>query len=742
MRQSSKISLTHGLPGNYAVEAENTAMALFDRSGRSFGMLPAFLSDLPSAGRSDAIDSIFDCLPQLNDKIWNEIWQKVETGEHLTLTIHDGDFADEMAPTTFRISRFEARRGILAAIERIADGQAFRRRQLQELQRETLEAIASGWSLQNIMDLICRRAEALAPSVICSILAVDAEKRLRPLAGPSLPDYYVQRIDGVAIGPCVGSCGTAAFRGEPVLVTDITSDPLWQLFETLPIPSNLRACWSSPIKERNGGVIGSFAFYYPTPRGPDPIEREIVAACLYLCVIAIEYDETQSRIRKLAFHDAVTDLPNRPHFHRRAQEILQNNSDKAAIHYIDLDDFKDVNDTFGHFVGDLLLKAIAERFKSNCHDSECIARLGGDEFAVLQYPARDKREVDNFARSILSCFNDPFDIDGRQIRIGASIGVATSPFDGTTVDELLRCSDLALYQAKSEGSGLFRVFTSEMTSQLFVKREISTDLRRALKAGEFVPYYQPIVDLTTQTIVSFEALVRWQHPVRGLIPPAEFIPVAEEIGLIDALGELVLKEACREAADWPSDIKIAVNLSPTQLKNPLFVDDLVAILANTGLAPNRLELEITETVPLTANAQVRRVVTKIKELGVGICLDDFGTGYSSLSYLQSFPFDKIKIDLTFVRDIGNSANARAIVQAVTGLARNLGMKTIAEGVETEMQHRWLLTEGCNEAQGYFFGRPMTSLDARVFIALKHRQGLQSELQIPALAQKLWHASGQ
>jgi len=605
---------------------------------------------------------------------------------------------------------------------------------LRHLQNQVLESVATGQPLASAMDLLCREAERLAPDVICTVLAVDASGHVRSLSSPSLPDHYAQAIDGIPIGPAAGSCGTAAYRGEPVEVRDIAVDPLWAAYRSLALPLGLLACWSSPIKARDGRVIGTFAFYYRTTRGPSELDRQIVATCVHLCAIAIEHEEAQARIHDLACRDPLTGLPNRASFRQCATEALAACSDPhqgLAIHYMDLDDFKGVNDTLGHWMGDLLLEQVAQRIMSCVKSHELVTRLGGDEFAIIQTQPQDNDEVIGLARQLIALFDQPFEIEGHEILIGASIGIVLAPDHGADLTSLLKKADLALYRAKNEGRRTYRMFAEEMYERVRARRELEQELRLAISRGEFALVYQPIVEIDTHAIISAEALVRWQHPTRGTISPAEFIPIAEETGLIGKLGDWILREACANALEWPANVRVAVNLSPVQLRKTSFVLDVVRALDATGLPPGRLDFEITETVPLAPNAVTRQMLCELKALGIRIALDDFGTGYSSLSYLRSFPFDRIKIDRAFVHELEQRGDTTSIVRAVIGLARELGIRTTAEGVETSRQLAWLKREGCSEGQGYYFRRP---LSAKEFRGLFERHSLVPAQAEPASAQ--------
>jgi len=421
-----------------------------------------------------------------------------------------------------------------------------------------------------------------------------------------------------------------------------------------------------------------------------------------------ERKRAEAQIARLAHYDPLTELPNRLLFQKGLSEALARASrreDLVAVHCLDLDRFKTVNDTLGHPIGDALLKAAAERLRRCVREGDTVARLGGDEFAVVQTGLSDPSDATRLATRIVEALAKPFDLQGHQVVVGASVGVAISPNDGSDSAELLKKADMALYRAKADGRGAFHFFERAMDDQLQARRSLEVDLRVALIQGQFELYYQPLFDLASNRVTGCEALLRWRHPTRGMVSPADFIPLTEEIGLIAPLGEWVLREACREASGWPNHVRLAVNLSPAQFRDRRLVATVVSALAESGLPAERLELEITESVLLQDNAANMSILHNLKALGVRISMDDFGTGYSSLSYLRSFPFDKIKIDQTFVRDILEDPDALAIIKAVLDLGASLGITTTAEGVETEAQLEELRRQGCSEIQGYFISRP-------------------------------------
>ena len=421
--------------------------------------------------------------------------------------------------------------------------------------------------------------------------------------------------------------------------------------------------------------------------------------------------EADAQLGYMAQHDALTGLPNRLLFQSRLQEELARSRRGAsfALLCLDLDAFKDVNDSFGHPVGDMLLQAVTVRLREETRETDTVARLGGDEFAIIQTGAEQPAAAIALAERLVARLAEPFDLDIHEAAIGVSIGIAMLPGDGEDADTALKNADLALYRAKGDGRGTFRLFEPAMDSAMQRRSALVRDLRHGLEIGQFELFYQPIMDKHAARIQSFEALIRWRHPQRGLVLPAEFIPVTEEIGLIKPLGAWVLTKACADAMQWPERISVAVNLSAVQFNGNLLQDVSQALWAS-GLAPNRLELEVTETVLIQNSEATLALLNELKALGVSIALDDFGTGYSSLGYLRKFPFDRVKIDKSFVHDLRRSGDATAIVRSVTNLCRALGIATTAEGVETTQQFDGVQANGCTNVQGYLFSPPVPAAE--------------------------------
>src|SRR6202034_2905373 len=420
-----------------------------------------------------------------------------------------------------------------------------------------------------------------------------------------------------------------------------------------------------------------------------------------------ERKRAEARLAFMAQHDVLTGLPNRNLLRQNMDEILlhtRRSSDKTAVLVLGIDSFKAVNDTLGHGIGDKLLRAVAKRLRSMLREGDTLARLNSDEFAIVQSGLSHPDDAVLLARRLLEAIGDPYLFDGHSIVIGASIGIAMAPGDGDESEKLLKNADMALSRAKNDSRGTFSFFESGMDARAQSRRKIEIDLRDAIQNDVLRPHYQPLIDLSTGRITGFEALVRWPHPERGMISPAEFIPVAEETGLINGLGGLMLRRACADAALWPEDVRVAVNLSPLQFRTGNLLSIVMDALKQSGLPARRLELEITETLLLEKSGQVLATLHALRALGVRISLEDFGTGYSSLSYLRSFPFDKIKIDQSFVRDLAGNREAQAIVRSIISLGAGLGVTITAEGVETEAELSWLRAEGCHEGQGFLFSK--------------------------------------
>lgn len=581
---------------------------------------------------------------------------------------------------------------------------------LKDIQHEILVAVASGEPLADVMTLLCQRVEEVAPNAICSIIGVDSEGRLRPLAAPALPDWYSDAIDGLPIGPMVGSCGSAAYLGEPVEVVNIRTDPRWADYKDIAATLGLKACWSSPIKSHGGRVVGTFAFYFRRSRSASRLEKRIVDRCVHLCAIAIEHWEAQGRIRRLAFADPLTGLGNRAMLAEEFPKILERAEaagKEVAVFYVDLNGFRAINAVRGHKIGDQLLCAVAERIRNACPNADLTARLGADEFLIAKTEEHGGAEFEALAAALSMALSERYRLDEAMgLKAGASVGIARFPHDGEDIDALMRRADTALSQVKSSGRAGYAFYTAKLDAERRARRAFERDVSVAAIAGQLSLVFQPQADAHTGAIKGFEALLRWNHPIHGFVPPAKFIPAAEACGAIDDIGAFVLRRALEQASKWPSHLRVAVNVSPAQIVHADFAQIVERALEESGVEASRLEIEVTESLFIYDADTALQTLNRLKDLGVSVAMDDFGTGYSSLGTLRSFPFDRIKIDRSFIGDMVSNKDAAAIVNSIMSLGRAIGRRVIAEGVETPAQLDLLRLQGCNEVQGYLIGKPL------------------------------------
>ena len=550
-------------------------------------------------------------------------------------------------------------------------------------------------------DRLVRNLDAALSNMSQGLCLFDREERL-VLANPRLAEICGLRVGDIVLGMTfvdVLRWMLGARRADPV----VSLDDLYAHHRAL----ILQADGGSAILRMLPDFVVSIV-HRPMEDGSWVTTIEDIS----------DRSRSQSQIVHMAMHDALTDLPNRVMFRQRLDEALRraHRGRPCAVFCLDLDRFKTINDTLGHPVGDALLISVAERLRGLVRETDTVARLGGDEFAIIQADVSHPHDSTALADRLVGALSPPRDVAGHLVASGVSIGIALAPGDGTDPDQLLKAADLALYRAKAQGRGRYCYFEPEMDAALQKRRLLELDLRTALAADAFELYYQPIVDLERDAVCGFEALIRWHSPRRGMVPPMEFIPLAEEIGLIVDIGAWVLQSACREAVTWPERIKVAINVSAAQFKGFGLVDAVEKALAASGLAPTRLEIEITESIMIKDSAHACAVLHKLKSLGISISMDDFGTGYSSLGYLRSFPFDKIKIDRSFIEGLGEAADCNAIVQAVMGICDSLGIVATAEGVENEDQMKLLRSRNCHQAQGYLFSRPRPASEVRQIIA--------------------------
>ncbi|MGY8632243.1 EAL domain-containing protein [Bradyrhizobium sp. 14AA] len=580
-------------------------------------------------------------------------------------------------------------------------------KQLRSLQQLIMGSLADEVPITDIADRLCRRVEEIAPDVVCSLLHVDASGLIHPLGGPSLPEDYSRALDGVAIGPNVGSCGTAAFYGVPVLAEDLDTDPRWQPYKAMPMGIGLRACWSTPVKAKDGRVIATFAFYFREPRAPSKWHRRIVDACVNLGAFAIERKEARAEIARLAYHDILTGLPNRAqlrHLITTAIDACPTGS-HVALAFLDVDHFKDVNDTLGHAAGDELLVQLAQRLREQIGPEDMLGRLGGDEFVIL-LPQRNAESAERVAAGITEALSAPLRLGSRLMPMSASIGISLYPDHATDIDTLMQQADAAMYMAKQAGRSTHRIFSAEMNGLTEQRLALIAALRRAIAEGALTLSYQPQIRSCDGAIHGVEALARWHDEVLGDVSPAKFIQLAEECGLIEQIGLWSVREACRQMASWRrAGLNIpcvSVNLSPINFRNVTLAARLKDILAEYDLPPDALMLEITEGAFMQDSVAALETMNAIRELGVGLSVDDFGTGYSSLSRLAHLPIRELKIDRSFMRDIERDAGALAIATAVVRVGQGLGMTVVAEGVETEGQRKRLAELGCDVVQGFLY----------------------------------------
>ena len=598
---------------------------------------------------------------------------------------------------------------------------------LRDGQSRILEMIATSAPLREILDALILLIESQISGVRGSIMLLDKSgEHLVAGAAPHMPEDYVKAVNGVRIGPNVGSCGTAAYLRKTVIVADISTDPLWEHFSLLALDYGFRSCWSIPVMSHQGVVLGTFAMYSPKVRVPVADEIRLFELCTRIAGIAIERKAAEERIQFMANHDALTGLPNRTLLKDRLAQAIGH----ARIHdlqvtvlFIDLDNFKTVNDSLGHNAGDELLKTIAARMAACVHVNDTVVRLGGDEFVViLSGHCKEDQKILPTLERLQGVIAEPIQLDGHDFCITCSIGVASFPQDGIDGDTLLANADAAMYRAKDIGRDNFRFYTPEFNASIHAKFKMQEELRHAMARNQFSLIYQPQLDLRTGKIFAVEALLRWTHPEYGPVSPARFIPLAEETGLIVSIGEWVLLTACRQNKSWQEaglpQLTMCVNVSARQFKERNWVSRVVSVLQASGLAAQFLELELTESLIMQDVEQAVATMKELQLLGIQLAIDDFGTGYSSLSSLKKFPVARLKIDRSFVLDIPNNEHDKAVVSAVISLGQILNMRVIAEGVETDAQVEFLRSQNCDEMQGYHFSRPVDA--AKISQLLKER----------------------
>lgn len=574
-----------------------------------------------------------------------------------------------------------------------------------------LEMIARGHPASDIYNEIALLYEERYPGMRCSMLELCGNKLMHGGA-PSLPKAYCDAVHGLENGPFIGSCGTSTYSGKRVLVENIDTDPKWKKLKHLAMPHGMRSCWSEPIKSSKGKVIGAFGMYYDYPALPTPSQIEDLVSAAYLTSIVMERDINQQKIHDLAYTDELTGLSSRRHFHLNAQALIQSckrNKQSFGVLYIDLDNFKAVNDNYGHDSGDLLLKTVAQRLKSACREVDCIGRLSGDEFCIIVKLANNIAHTIDVAKRCLALVGEPVVINQHKLFPACSIGIAHYPKDGNDLKSLMKAADSALYKAKGAGKHCYVVYQPKQAKKDDYLIQLAQSLKAAIADNKLSLVYQPKVDVKSGKITSVEALCRWQHPVFGDISPIEFIDLAEQMGIIKPLTQWVIEAACYQASLWKNmglkGVRMAINISPSFFLDHELVPLIEQSLAKNGLAPNELELEITEGLIQTDKDNLV-VFKRLKSLGIKLAIDDFGSGYSSFASLKHINVDFLKIDKHFVDDILHDKKAGLLVNSMIEMGHNLGHHITAEGIEQAEQFEMIKRFGCDSAQGYLFSKPV------------------------------------
>lgn len=599
--------------------------------------------------------------------------------------------------------------------------------QMLTLQNEILGAIASGMEFEELAHLLCTRVEALVPCVLCSILSIDDQRRLRPVAAPSIPPIFSEAIDGLEIAADAGSCGTAAFLGRPVEVMDIASDPLWARYRDLALPLGLRACWSSPIVAPDGRALATFAFYYRDVRSADAFERRIVEACVHLCALALEQAEIRRRNEELAHYDQLTGLPNRRRFDEYMTLKCADRVTPFGLLLIDSDNLKITNDTLGHAVGDRLLKEVATRLRSMEVDFVC--RLSGDEFAAIVDPCPDHAALERAADLALGAMLPPFRSGATQVNPRVTIGGALFDIDGSTSEMLRQSADFALYHGKDTNRGRYVRFAPNLRTSITRRMESIRQLDLALKEDRVVAHYQPLISMGTSEIVGVEALARIVDLDGTLIPAVSFQDALSDQYLAYRLTDCMLRNISRDMHGWMNSgvecNHVGLNLSAGDVTGDLETR-LNCAFGSMGVPLNRLVLEITESVFMSdLGENTISSIERLREQGVAVALDDFGTGFASLTHLLTFPVDSIKIDKSFIKRLLNDRPSAVIVEALIDIAQKLDAWVVAEGIETAAQHERLRDMGCTIGQGYYFARPS---DARTTAVMLKQFGIRDRLR--------------
>lgn len=576
---------------------------------------------------------------------------------------------------------------------------------LSSFQGKVLEAVATRADFAEVADLLCRDAERIAPGTICTIVRIE-NGLIRPVAAPSLPGRYSETLDGAEIGPDVGSCGTAAYYGRPVLTADIENDPKWAPYLDLAKPYGLKACWSSPIKTRDGRTVATFAFYFREKRGATALEYELVQRCIHLCTIAYEYAETNARNEFLAYRDQLTGLGNRRSFERAIEECSGSGKPFGLL-LVDIDNLKVINDSLGHLAGDALIRSVACELEE-LHGREHAFRMGGDEFAVICRKACDAARLEGMARVVLKSVATHVEVQGNTIVPSVTIGGVVSGVDGADAEELRQNADVALYHAKEVSRGSFVRFDPRQKTAIIRRLDQSRELLEALEQDRVEPHFQPLVRLETGRICGVEALARIRSPEGRIIEASEFEMAFADSRNASRLTTRMIELAARAFKGWQNEglpiDHLALNLSTADFGRADVDERLADTFGARGIDLRHLHVEVTESVLMEPH--IVRPIENLRRLGVTVALDDFGTGFASLTHLLHFPVDMIKIDRTFVERFVTDRPSAAIVEALTDIARKIGLQIVAEGIETAEQAARLMALGCHYGQGYLFSRPL------------------------------------
>ncbi len=591
--------------------------------------------------------------------------------------------------------------------------------QLRDLQHVVLEAITSGLPLEDVADRICREVEGIAPEVRSSMLAVDEEGRLHPLAGPNLSTDYLKALEGQKIGASAGSCGTAAYLGRSVGVTDIETDPLWENYKSIVLPMDIRACWSAPIQRLDGRVVGTLALYYREKRAPSAFHKKIVSACVHLCMLAIERENAKRKIKELSHFDSLTGLPNRASFYEMAAELTaKTDGEQITFFAIDLNRLDDINNTLGYIVGDRVLVEVAYRLQKLAQPRGIVSRVEGDSF-LLALPGASVAKAVATAADILEVIKAPLRLREGVLSIAAHIGISITEAGNSDPQISIEQAITASLQKGASEQEAYHFYRPEMNQIAQDRLILGAALGTAIRKGALSLDYQPQVRLATGELTGVEALMRWHDERLGEVPPKKFIPLADELGFSEEFGRWALQEACRQMAQWrergvPVPV-VSVNLSPLHFRSqslPRFVADL---LRQYNLPARCLTIEITESDMMARNPQSLESIKALHEMGLWMSVDDFGTGFSSLARLTRFPINELKLDRSFISDLEREESARALTTAVIRIGQSLKMSVVSEGVETVEQAQLLLDLGCDVAQGFLYAQPMTAPDLERWI---------------------------